>query len=355
MIRSKRYAGVYKNVLENKDISYYITYKLSNGKKEWFKMGLHSEGIRESYCSKYRANVMIKMRLGEDAPVGLNKKNNLTLDELSLEFFKYKDYKKASKRTFEGRYKNHIAPLLGQKDISLIKESDIKGLYQKIKEENLSDKTCELIISMCNTIFNYAINTKECLTKNPCRNIKTVKADNSRERFLTKAEVQELIRATKYDRDIYLFTLLSLSTGARLHDVYNIRKKDFNLDNRSVTIKNNKSNSTYQAFLNKRVLDVLDISELKVNDILYKVSERTIQRKMQRLLNKMFNEGLDKKDRKNRVVIHTLRHTFASHLAIAGTPIFTIQKLLNHKDIEQTLRYAKLSPDSGREFVEGLF
>ena len=65
----------------------------------------------------------------------------------------------------------------------------------------------------------------------------------------------------------------------------------------------------------------------------------------------MFNCGIDGDDRKNKVVIHTLRHTFASHLAINGTPIFTIQKLMNHKDIKMTLRYAKLSPDSGRESI----
>ena len=33
---------------------------------------------------------------------------------------------------------------------------------------------------------------------------------------------------------------------------------------------------------------------------------------------------------------------------------FTIQKLLNHKDIKQTLRYAKLAPDSGRDMVDQL-
>ena len=68
-----------------------------------------------------------------------------------------------------------------------------------------------------------------------------------------------------------------------------------------------------------------------------------------------FNEGLDKNDSKNRVVTHTYRHTFASHLAINGTPIFTIQKLMNTKDIQQIMRYAKLAPDSGRDVVEGLY
>ena len=45
---------------------------------------------------------------------------------------------------------------------------------------------------------------------------------------------------------------------------------------------------------------------------------------------------------------------FASHLVINGRPIFTIQKLMNHKDITMTIRYAKLAPDSGREAIENL-
>ena len=76
--------------------------------------------------------------------------------------------------------------------------------------------------------------------------------------------------------------------------------------------------------------------------------------KARTILNDLFNIGIDLEDRKNKVVIHTLRHTFASHLAINGTPIFTIQKLMNHKDIKMTLRYAKLSPDSGRESILNL-
>ncbi len=73
------------------------------------------------------------------------------------------------------------------------------------------------------------------------------------------------------------------------------------------------------------------------------------------VLNKLFNIGLSVNDRKNRVVIHTLRHTFASHLAINGTPIFTIQKLMNHRDIKMTMRYAKLAPDSGMDMVKELY
>ena len=41
---------------------------------------------------------------------------------------------------------------------------------------------------------------------------------------------------------------------------------------------------------------------------------------------------------------HSLRHTFASWLAISGQPLRTIQELLGHADIRMTIRYSHLSP-----------
>ena len=100
---------------------------------------------------------------------------------------------------------------------------------------------------------------------------------------------------------------------------------------------------------------------MKSNDyiLLYNTESRNLQtyisKKLLPILNQLFNLELLKNDIQNRAVIHTLRHTFASHLAINGTPIFTIQKLMNHRDINMTLRYAKLAPESGREFVNELY
>ena len=59
-------------------------------------------------------------------------------------------------------------------------------------------------------------------------------------------------------------------------------------------------------------------------------------------------------DPRQIVTFHTLRHTFASWLALQGTPILTIKELLGHQSLVMTERYSHLTPDHKKNAVDGI-
>ena len=59
-----------------------------------------------------------------------------------------------------------------------------------------------------------------------------------------------------------------------------------------------------------------------------------------------FNDGIT--DRRQKLVFHSLRHTFASWLVQMGKPLYTVSRLMGHSSIKMTERYAHLAPETQR-------
>ena len=351
---------IYRDCITNgkADKVYYIRYKDKNKKTIELKIGKYSEGIREAYCNQKRNEIITKQRNGEEPPVIAQRKKRIiiSIENIANQYF---NDKPTINKIIKSYYKNHILSFFKDYDFENISREDISKFTNNLKLKNVSrtnkplaSKTMNDILNILKAITKYGL--KNDLLKNDfTKYINLFDVDNTRERFLSKEEIQILYDKTREDEIIYLFFKLALTTGGRLATLQNISKKDIDFAHTLVALKDFKNNSTYKPFLTDEVKHLLELrtENLSLND---KIFTSNPEKRLRAILDTLFNQGIDKYDRKNKVVIHTLRHTFASHLAIIGTPIFTIQKLMNHKDIKMTLRYAKLSPDSGREAILNL-
>ena len=358
-----KFSGIfYRETMTNDriDKTFYIRYKDENNKDKEIKVGKYSEGYREAYCNQLRNEIITKQRTGEEPPsiASKKKRNILSIETIANDYFNYRKESK-TKANDISQYNNHILPYFKNLDFETIDKNEIlqftnklKKTKSKFKEDLLSDKSINNILNFLKTLIKHGF--KNDFIKNDfSKYISLLNIDNAREKFLTKEEIKILYENSENDETLYLLFKLALNTGGRLATLLNICKKDIDFTHNLITLKDFKNNSTYKAFLTENLKALLEIRtiHLKMDDKLF-VSNP--ERRLRSMLDELFNKDINTNDRKNKVVFHSLRHTFASHLAINGTPIFTIQKLMNHKDIRMTLRYAKLSPDSGRESILSL-
>jgi len=353
--------GVYYRISKDKTKTFYIQYK-HHGKLIRKKVGAVKEGINIAYCTKLRNEILVKLRLGESAP--LQNVKTLSFAEVTTEYFDSLEDSRSSKTKMKAMAKMHLSSLAGER-IDNINDDTIKKLRRdKSKEVSiltkrvLSEGTVSNIVLLLSAIMSFA-EKKKYISEKPTFKEYLPKLNNERTRFLSTSEVNLLLQTIKKSElrakdELELFVRVSLITGGRISSVTNVKGKDINRTNCTVELHNFKTKKWYTAFLSKSIMD--QIPPLDVQQKLFDITlNKQIQRPLQGILNQLFNVGLNADDRKDRVVIHTLRHTFASHLAINGTPIFTIMKRMDHSNIEMTLKYAKLSPDAGRLDVENLY
>lgn len=349
-VKSKKYKGVFY-YKKNNDIVYFFRYSKHNVHIKKV-IGKKSEGITELIAFEK------KMQSIQD-----NNVNDLPFSTIATKYFDsrviYASTIEKSRRLYQLRIvksKFHNMP------ISTILKPDIQEFQKYLLQDcSLSRGTVQIYTLIIIAIYNYAIDNGYFVGRPPTKKCLLNNADVIRERFLSIEEIQLLYKSVAHDDILQLFVIIALTTGARRTSVFNIKKKDINIQNLFINIRDTKNSSTYKVFITPELFPLINkkfqtlCSQnsflFSINEV--KVCDATIIKKIKKILDALFNQGLHKSDSVNRVVVHTLRHTFASHLAIQGTPLEKIRVLLNQKNWKTTARYAKLSPDNGRDDVVG--
>lgn len=191
--------------------------------------------------------------------------------------------------------------------------------------------------------FNVAVNWS-LIPENPFLKIKLGKNQECNPVFLTREEFDNILECAKSEeiKKIFLFAFL---TGCRLGEILNLKSSNVDLRKRIFTI-GDRSYSTK----NKKARDIPITNEIYslICSNIHKNSgndQFIFTKKNQFPYNRDYISRAFKRARRSaqldeRIHFHSLRHSFASNLAINGVPLITIKELLGHSSIISTQIYS---------------
>jgi len=159
---------------------------------------------------------------------------------------------------------------------------------------------------------------------------------------LSEEEVVRILNATEnLKHKAILMTIYS--GGLRVSELTNLRIKDIDSNRMQIRVAQAKGKKDRYTLLGNTTLEILRkyVAEYKPKEWLFESYDgqqyrsRTIQEILRKSVNKV---GLKKK-----ISVHTLRHSFATHLLEAGTDIRYIQSLLGHSSGKTTEIYTHIT------------
>ncbi len=220
-----------------------------------------------------------------------------------------------------------------------ITEDDIKDfLAYKIADGSLSNSTIALIKAALNFFYTELLGKK-------ISQIKTPKRSKKLPVVLSRNEIKNLIDKTENIKHRLIIELL-YSTGLRLSECINLKYSDLDLNDGIGWVRMGKG-SKDRIFI---------ISETFKKDLLYYKEKNGSDGKGYILLvngKKMTYRGIqhaikvsaERAGIEKNVHVHTLRHSFATHLLENGVDIRKIQTLLGHSNLQTTQIYTQVSSE----------
>ncbi|MBT5540448.1 MAG: tyrosine-type recombinase/integrase [Alphaproteobacteria bacterium] len=346
-------------------------------------VGWESDGATIEEAVKLRSQIIHNIRLGEgfqsirekrerEEDKRLSKakdketakKEKLSLDSLAKDYLDWAKENKKSWEADETRYRLHIKPELGKRSLNQISIIQIERLKKKLKSKKKSPQTILHCMQLIRAMYNRAtgwglyqgVNPIQATTKIDEKFLKI--PDSSRKRFLTFEEAKTLMGELKErSTQLHDIALVSLHTGARAGEIFNLKGTDIDLNHKIITLSDTKNGETRQAYMTPPVETMFEERNQLGNpktDLVFKNRNgekiREVSNAFEGAVKKLgFNKDIS--DRRDKLVFHSLRHTFASWLALQGETLLTIMELMGHKDIKMTLRYAHLIPDQKKKAV----
>lgn len=330
------------------------------------------------------ADQKTKRRVREDSPINtkegakkyeLEVKKSLQAGTYKQEVKvvpKFKDYSKTFMETYaakenkpseiagkRSKLDHHLLPAFGELYLDRISLKSIDEFAAGMKAKGKSVKTINNCLTTLNTMFKIAqrwghIAAAPAITK--LKATDTVEDDTIE--FFTQDDARKLVDAC-VNPSVQAAVILALNTGLRLGELRGLRWMDVSLDaaKPQIVVRNAFWQSTEGTPKGRKAkpvpLNAVAVAALKAQKArasvsgvasIYVFSTKNGKSWSKRRLYTAIRRACVRAGLPWARCVHKLRHSFASHLAMANVPLMTIKELMRHSDIKMTMRYAHLSP-----------
>ena len=279
---------------------------------------------------------------------------------------------------YRGMIENYLKPQLGEIRLQKLTARDIQQYYTWLMDEKeLSPNT---VIKHHNLLTNTlnAAERQEYIMKNPMRAVSPPKKRQREAKFYTPEQLGILLDkavGTRLELPVFICAYLGLRRG----ELCGLRWSDVNLEHQTITIENTRTqagkkeiekgtktaSSTRTLYLPDTLCDMLKAArehqqacraEYKnaYDDNDYVVVMEDGRPFRPNYLSELFGKFLADNDLP-KIVLHELRHTFASLSNQAGIPAYNIGKALGHSTPATTQKiYTHLLDQTHTQAVEGV-
>ena len=208
--------------------------------------------------------------------------------------------------------------------------------------ERFSDKSSSAMTQALASI-KYAY--EKIFEKDPTYKIERPKKDKKIPSVLTKEEVQKLINVAKTKKSKLIISLI-YGTGMRVSELVNLKKQDIYFDEGVGHIKQAKGRKDRSFNIPNNIFQ--ELKEFCTHSKEY-VFEGRKGRLTTRNIQKIVENARKRAGIQKEVHVHTLRHSFATHLLDEGVDLRTIQNILGHENLDTTSIYTHISTKKLRE------
>jgi len=324
--------------------SYNSTYKALNGKAELdittLKQYLEKKKkvVATTKLSATKQNIV--KPIPSTSPVWKLSGENLEALEKFVQLLKLKAYSESTIRTYRNEF-IQLLQLLKSKAVNELTPDDLKRyMVYAMEKEGIKENTAHSRLNALKFYFEQVLHREKFFWEIP-RPKKPIELP----KIFNQDEIAAIINSVKNKKHKAML-MLAYSAGLRVSEVVSIKTYQIDSKRMTILIKQAKGKKDRIVSLSPVLLVMLREYALQykpdkkgylfggiVKGTPY--STRSLQEVIQAAKNKA---GIIKPGS-----IHSLRHSFATHLIDKGTDVTMIQKLLGHNDIKTTLRYLHTS------------